>query len=411
MIALEVLVVRANVDVLHRHAHDARTLLAHESLLVMRIGERVELAPAVGDFEQQDHVGVANERAPRLGVAERMRAREIHAVAEIDHRRLQRLRELDQELHAILVAHAAVGDDDRMLGSREPLRGLRERRALALRRARARELRDPDLVLRRLLLQLDVAIDDDRLHRRRGRDLVRAHGRLREMRKRRRGVVPLHEVAHERYHVLRGMVPFRAGTPLDRVGAVSREDHERHAIDPGVVDGHRAMLQAYGAVHERGHGLAGRLRVAVRHRDRRLFVHAGEELGLLVAAIVDERLLQAAEARAGVRRHVFEVERLDDVDHEIGAGALDDDVAWPLVIPAKAGIQLGPGLRRGDRGFLLRGLGRLRDNGRRAHKRCRCAGGFQECAPIQPRLLLFRHLVSPRACARIRFAKKSTIDL
>jgi hypothetical protein len=32
-----------------------------------------------------------------------MRAREIHPVAEVDHRRLQRLRELDEELHALLV--------------------------------------------------------------------------------------------------------------------------------------------------------------------------------------------------------------------------------------------------------------------------------------------------------------------
>ena len=49
---------------------------------------------------------------------------------------------------------------------------------------------------------------------------------------------------------------------------------------------------------------------------------AGQPLGAFVAAIVDERFLQTAEARAGIRRAVFDAERLDDVHHEVRAGLL-----------------------------------------------------------------------------------------
>ena len=44
--------------------------------------------------------------------------------------------------------------------------------------------------------------------------------------------------------------------------------------------------------------------------------------GRVVAAVVDDRLVEAAEARAGIGADVFEAERLEDVDHEVGAAAL-----------------------------------------------------------------------------------------
>src|SRR5262249_48726269 len=54
---------------------------------------------------------------------------------------------------------------------------------------------------------------------------------------------------------------------------------------------------------------------------------AREKLRPLVAAVVHQRLVQAPEARAGIRREVLEVERLDHVEHEVRARTLDDDVA------------------------------------------------------------------------------------
>ena len=45
--------------------------------------------------------------------------------------------------------------------------------------------------------------------------------------------------------------------------------------------------------------------------------------GALVAAVVDERFVQAAEGVAGVGAEIFEIESLENVHHEIGAGAID----------------------------------------------------------------------------------------
>ena len=83
----------------------------------------------------------------------------------------------------------------------------------------------------------------------------------------------------------------------------------------------------------------------------------GEELRHLVVAVVDQRLVDAAEARGAVRRQVFDVERLDDVDHEVGAGDAADAVAVLGGVPVSAAI--GPGGRRQ----------------RRRHARGRGAGG------------------------------------
>ncbi len=122
------------------------------------------------------------------------------------------------------------------------------------------------------------------------------------------------------------MVPLGPGPARHRIEPVARKENDRHAIDPGVVDRHGAVLQADRAVDHRAHGLARRLGVAMRHRHGRFLVHAREQLGL-VAAVVDQGLVDAAEAGARIGGDVLEVERLDDVDHEVGPGTLDDDVA------------------------------------------------------------------------------------
>ncbi len=201
--------------------------------------------------------------------------------------------------------------------------------------------------------------------------------------------------------ILHRVVPLRAGTALRGVEPVAREDHDRHAVDPRVVDGHRRMLQSHGAVDGDTHGLAGGLRVAVRHRDGRFLVHAGEELRHPVAAVVDEGLVQAAEARAGVGGHVVEAERLDDVDHEVGAGAIDDvGFVIPVglaVIPAQAGIHRGSRLRGSD-GVRRGGHERHRGGGARSgHRR------LQERAAIHAGLLLLVHRIPPPA--RVDFCR------
>ena len=47
---------------------------------------------------------------------------------------------------------------------------------------------------------------------------------------------------------------------------------------------------------------------------------AGEEFRGLIAAVVNNRLVQRAESRTGICGDVLEAERFDDVHHEIRAG-------------------------------------------------------------------------------------------
>ena len=121
-----------------------------------------------------------------------------------------------------------------------------------------------------------------------------------------------------------------ARRPVRGVEIVAAHDDDRHAVAPGVVDRHAAVLQADGAVAQRHQRLAGDLEVAVRDADRGFLVRAGEELRHLVAAVVDQRLVDAAVARRAVGRQILDVERLDDIDHEVGAGDAADSIRLGL---------------------------------------------------------------------------------
>jgi len=51
-------------------------------------------------------------------------------------------------------------------------------------------------------------------------------------------------------------------------------------------------------------------------------MHAGNKLGI-ISAIVDHRFVQAAEASAGIRKHVIEADGFKNVHHEIRPGTVD----------------------------------------------------------------------------------------
>ena len=116
-----------------------------------------------------------------------------------------------------------------------------------------------------------------------------------------------------------GMHPFGAGRALVRLDDVAAHHDDRHAVAPGVVHRHGGVLQADHAVADHGDRLAFDLGVALRHVDGDLLVRAGEDFGLVVAAVVEHGLVQAAEARGAVHRQIFDVERLEHVDHEVAA--------------------------------------------------------------------------------------------
>ena len=61
-------------------------------------------------------------------------------------------------------------------------------------------------------------------------------------------------------------------------------------------------------MHDDGHGLVRDLGVAVRDGDRDLLVEREHHGRVLVAEVVDQAVVQAGEARAGILHHVAQAE-------------------------------------------------------------------------------------------------------
>src|SRR5262249_29439480 len=114
------------------------------------------------------------------------------------------------------------------------------------------------------------------------------------------------------------------------------------------------------------HRLARGLGVSLRHGDCRLFMRTGEKLRLLVATVVNDRLLKTAETRSWIRGNIFDARCLDDIDHKVTTGPGDDFLRRPTgTVSFRAGIA---GLRR-------RGIGGDLGSGRKIAADDRGRGG------------------------------------
>ena len=326
-------IVRRDADDFHARLYPRRfrafDLVAHG----------VELAEQIDRLERQDAVGLRNQGACALRLAKVMRVRHVHARAVVDHRRLQQLGEPYQIVHGALRTRVAIGDDHRRFGGHQHSGGFAQRVRIA------RGLRGHGqtgnfefarlALLERIFLKLAVGDDKHRTGRLRARERITAHRRFGEMLQRHRIVVPFDEVAHGRRAILHAVEPFDAGPPLRERASIASKEQHRNTVAVGVVDRHRGVLRADGSVHDRGHRLARHLGVAMRHSDRHFLVQAGQPFRALVSPIIDETFLQGAEGRAGTGCDIIEVERLADVDHEVGAGLLGRktfDLRWPIAL-------------------------------------------------------------------------------
>ena len=157
------------------------------------------------------------------------------------------------------------------------------------------------------------------------RDLVRPDGGLRELWKRYRRIVKLREVPNQRWRILNAMHPVNVGPPRGRVQIVAEHHEDRDAVTESVIDRHRRMLQAHGAVGKHQHRLAFHFEVPVPHCDRRFFVAAGKEFRLRISAVIDDRFLNAPERGSRIGAHVFKPKGLEDVDHEVSARSVCSD--------------------------------------------------------------------------------------
>ena len=237
-------------------------------------------------------------------------------------------------------------------------------------------------------------------------DFVGAHGGIGEVLQRGGLIVPLHIVANQRRKILGAVIPFHAGAADRGVGVVAHDHIYRHAVGVGVVNRHGGVLQSHGAVEQRHHRAAFNLVITVRHGDGRLFVAAGQKLRHLIVAVIDERLVQRFKSRARVGAEVVDLERLDDVDHEVGAGMLDDLARRFGTASTLAGgglaLQGGAGRNGGSGiGAALRGLLRNRGFGL-SNQGCRAGGRtLQEITTSNRSLLGFRHRAILLDCFKI----------
>ena len=201
---------------------------------------------------------IAGGRA--LALVQRMARREVHAAALVDRRRLQRLRELDRAGVMPFGVRArrsatSTGFSARRASARLP-RPRPTRPAAATGSVSFGNRSRRSLLLDRVLLQIAVEHEHDRRHRRRERDLVRAHGRFGEVRERPRACRPTScsRAPSRRRPARRGTT--RRAAANRGVAVVADDQVDRHAVAPGVVERHRGVLQADGAVRHHGERLA-----------------------------------------------------------------------------------------------------------------------------------------------------------
>jgi hypothetical protein len=114
--------------------------------------------------------------------------------------------------------------------------------------------------------------------------------------------------------------PVDPRTALDRIHRTDTAEHEdRYAIAPRVEDRHGGVHEADIGVQRDRHRPSRDARVAMRDRHGVLFVHAQENFGLRVAEMIDQAVVQAAEACSRRERDIVEVERAQHVGDRVAS--------------------------------------------------------------------------------------------
>jgi hypothetical protein len=98
----------------------------------------------------------------------------------------------------------------------------------------------------------------------------------------------------------------------------TKHEHRR-AIAPGIEDAHHAVQQTDVAMQDASHRFAGGFGVAVRDRDRMVFVQAKDDAGILVAEVVNEAVVKSAIARAWVEANKRDVKSAEHLRGDVAA--------------------------------------------------------------------------------------------
>ena len=280
--------------------------------------EMRRLFPIAG-IERDDQIGVAEDFLLAAQI-ELVTVGEIQPRVHVEHRGADRLGERDQIFEAAFAARHVFGHQHRIFGGQQPVGDFVKRLGVGRHRHRhlvVGGLRQRDVFAQRLLLQPGVVTHVDRALRLGHHRRVGARKGIRHALDAGRLIVPLHVVAQLLAVDVGGVNPVDERPPPAFIHGTGGADHEhRAAVDIGVVDAHGGMQHADHVVHDRHHRLAGGLGIAVRDLHRDLLVLA-EQQRRIVAAVIDQQVVQAAIARARIERDVGKAVVLDQIDDDV----------------------------------------------------------------------------------------------
>ena len=354
------------------------------------VAEHMGGAVEVVHLQAQNDIGLAQNGVAAASVIERMPGREIGTPALVDHWALQGLGQFDQPVHAVLCPRKTVGNDHGIFRLDQKVRGFRHGTAVALRQRHTRQRRHGErgAVRDRIFLHLAVERQQYRPHRRRHGDLPGAHGRFREMLQRGGLVVPFQIVACNNRGIDGGMVPFEGEQPLGGVQRIANDHVDGRLVAIGVVQRHGGVLQADRGLRHHRHRLALDLHIAMRHGHGDFLVGATEQFRRLVAAMIDDRLMKAAEGVGRCLGHIFDLQHLQDIDHEVAAaGGLLDRIGR-----RRQGLRGHVGRRH--RTACGRGDGRLGGGGPgRSQRRAGQRSALQKAAAADGFAIILRHVI------------------
>ena len=104
---------------------------------------------------------------------------------------------------------------------------------------------------------------------------------------------------------------------VHRPGAT--EHHDRHAVDVSVEDRHAGMLQADHVVGDGDHRFVFRLGVTVSHSNGDFFMMAEDHFRHVIAAVVNDGIVNAAKSRARIKSCILDIECFHQIDDDVGA--------------------------------------------------------------------------------------------
>src|SRR5262245_44070108 len=97
------------------------------------------------------------------------------------------------------------------------------------------------------------------------------------------------------------------------------EHQHRHAVDVGVEYRHAGVLQTNHVVADGDHRFVFRFSVTVSDSNGNLFVMAEDHFGLVIATIIYDGIMNAAERCAGIECGVLDIMGFHQIDDDVRA--------------------------------------------------------------------------------------------